>query len=80
MEMEEKKTYSVIGTVEIGTDEYRDLIEGMARAEAEANAQTSARWEAEARLREAEKKLAEAEKCLADMTKRYEDLLREEAF
>lgn len=25
--MEDKKTYSIIGKVEIGTDEYRDLIE-----------------------------------------------------
>lgn len=29
--MEEKKTYTIIGKVEIGTDEYRDLIESLAR-------------------------------------------------
>lgn len=31
--MEEKKTYSIIGKVEIGTDEYRDLIERAMEAE-----------------------------------------------
>lgn len=33
--MEEKKTYSVVGTVTIGTDEYRDLIEGLCEAKKE---------------------------------------------
>lgn len=33
--MEETKTYSVIGTVSIGTDEYRDLIESLKNAEHE---------------------------------------------
>lgn len=76
----EKKTYSVIGTVEIGSDEYRDLIEGMARAEAEAYAQYSARWDAEARLREAEKKILALENKLAEATERYNSLMDEEAF
>ncbi len=31
--MEEKKTYSVVGTVTIGTDEYRDLIESRMEVE-----------------------------------------------
>lgn len=30
--MEERKEYSIIGKVEIGTDEYRDLIEAVAEA------------------------------------------------
>lgn len=33
----EKKEYSVIGKVEIGTDEYRDLIEAVKDAESRAN-------------------------------------------
>lgn len=33
---EEKKVYSVIGTVTIGTDEYRDLIEAKTEAERKA--------------------------------------------
>lgn len=31
--MEEKKTYSIVGQVTIGTDEYRDLIESRMEAE-----------------------------------------------
>ena len=31
--MEEKKQYSIVGRVEIGTDEYRDLIESRMQAE-----------------------------------------------
>ena len=33
----EKKEYSIIGKVEIGTDEYRDLIEAVKDAESRAN-------------------------------------------
>ena len=36
---EEKKTYSVVGTVTIGTDEYRDLIIEKFNAEREADRQ-----------------------------------------
>lgn len=32
---EEKKVYSVVGTVTIGSDEYRDLIEELAKARAD---------------------------------------------
>lgn len=43
--MDEKKTYTVVGTVTIGTDEYRDLIEKLKDAEKEADQNRSARWE-----------------------------------
>ena len=43
--MDEKKTYSVVGTVTIGTDEYRDLIESLKEAQHEASENRSARWE-----------------------------------
>lgn len=33
--MEDKKEYSMVGKVEIGTDEYRDLIESLAEAKAD---------------------------------------------
>lgn len=33
--MEEERRYTVIGKVEIGTDEYRDLIESLAEAKAD---------------------------------------------
>ena len=35
--MNEEKKYSIIGKVEIGTDEYRDLISGLSKAEADAD-------------------------------------------
>lgn len=40
----EKKKYSVIGRVEIGTDEYRDLIEAVADAERRADRSNSDYW------------------------------------
>lgn len=33
--MEDRKEYSMVGKVEIGTDEYRDLIESLAEAKAD---------------------------------------------
>lgn len=57
--MDEKKTYSYVGKVEIGTDEYRDLIEGLAKASADAEAQRSLKWAAEAKVSTLEKELAE---------------------
>ena len=35
--MNEEKKYSIIGKVEIGTDEYRDLITDLVKAEADAD-------------------------------------------
>ena len=42
--MEEQKEYKVVGTVTIGTDEYRDLIEGLAGAKRDIETSNSARW------------------------------------
>lgn len=41
----EKKEYSLIGKVEIGTDEYRDLIEAVKDAESRANRINSDYWD-----------------------------------
>lgn len=62
--MEEKKSYSIIGKVEIGTDEYRDLIEGMAAAVKEASDSNSLRWKEYSRANEAENKLKECTNSL----------------
>ena len=40
----EKREYSVIGKVEIGTDEYRDLISGLVEAEKSAEEYRSKFW------------------------------------
>lgn len=48
--MEERK-YSVIGKVEIGTDEYRDLIEQTAKAEASADNYMHKYWDEQAKVK-----------------------------
>ena len=55
--MDEKKTYSVVGKVEIGTDEYRDLIEGNVSAEKEASEYRSKYWREEEKVKKLENEL-----------------------
>ena len=72
---EEKKTYSVVGTVTIGTDEYRDLIREKFEAEKEAEYQRH-RWyteyEAKQKLEEKNKKLSERLDSLEKFIKELE--------
>ena len=65
--MDEKKNYSYIGKVEIGTDEYRDLIENLARATAEADAQRSRRWDLERQLSTAKDTIQELNANINDL-------------
>jgi len=58
---EERKEYSIIGRVEIGTDEYRDLIESLAGARADYLNANSKRWDESKRADKAEMALNEAE-------------------
>lgn len=55
--MEEKKTYSIIGKVEIGTDEYRDLIERAMEAEERADKNRGDYWKEQSKNSELQKKL-----------------------
>lgn len=55
--MNEEKKYSIIGTVEIGTDEYRDLIAGLTKAEADADSYRSRYWSEQNKTSDLEKKL-----------------------
>ena len=55
--MNEEKKYSIIGKVEIGTDEYRDLISGLANAEAEADSYRSRYWSEQIKTSDLDKKL-----------------------
>lgn len=55
---EEKKTYSIIGQVTIGTDEYRDLIEAVKEAEAKAEKDRHEWCEQYTKRQELEKQLA----------------------
>ena len=44
---QEEKQYSIVGKVEIGTDEYRDLIESKVNLEKDLSEERSKRWRAE---------------------------------
>lgn len=55
--MEENKEYSIKGKVEIGTDEYRDLIEARLNLDREASNERSRRWDTENKLKEVSDKL-----------------------
>ena len=59
--MEEKKEYTIKGKVEIGTDEYRDLIEKNIILDHEISEARSARWKVEREKDELDKKYKE--KC-----------------
>lgn len=62
--MDEKK-YLIVGKVEIGTDEYRDLIETNAELKAEKDRQFSRYWEEHARADKLDTELKDAKKTLA---------------
>ena len=55
--MNEEKKYSIIGKVEIGADEYRDLISGLAKAEADAASYRGSYWSEQTKASNLEKKL-----------------------
>ena len=70
--MEDRKEYSMVGKVEIGTDEYRDLIESLAEVRADYNdasrKNTERYWEIEKLNKQVEElkmyKEFVTEKCL----------------
>ena len=64
--MDEKK-YSVVGKVEIGTDEYRDLIETVAELKSEKDKQFSQYWNERTRANNLENDLKAAKEKLADL-------------
>ena len=55
--MNEEKKYAIIGKVEIGADEYRDLIAGMVKAEADADSYKGRYWSEQCKASNLEKKL-----------------------
>ena len=68
--MEEKKTYSVVGRVEIGTDEYRDLIEEKAEAQRQYESYRDRAWAAERERDKYKERVGELETAL-DSYKRF---------
>lgn len=63
----EKKTYSIIGKLTIGTDEYRDLVEGLSIAKFNFELKDRECWNEHRRNYELESQLKE-------MTEKYERL------
>ncbi|MBO6272856.1 hypothetical protein J6O48_08780 [bacterium] len=61
---EERKEYQVIGTVTIGTDEYRDLIEAVKDAQREKDEQSNKWYEQYRKATELEKENAELKERL----------------
>ena len=57
--MDEKKTYSFIGKVEIGTDEYRDLIEEKNEALNDKSTWYNKYWEESSKVSKLQKELEE---------------------
>lgn len=70
--MDEKKEYSVVGTVTIGTDEYRDLIEAKFTAEREYNDCRDKYW---AELSE-KRKLQDKVSALTAKVEKYETFIK----
>lgn len=55
--LNEEKKYSIIGKVEIGTDEYRDLIEAVKDSERKYNDEWRERYKQQSRANDLEQKL-----------------------
>lgn len=64
---DEKKGYSFIGKVEIGTDEYRDLISTTTRLSAELSKMRSDYWDVRSRGDKLEKELRRAQQEIASL-------------
>jgi len=69
--MDENKKYTVIGRVEIGTDEYRDLIEAVAQAKADSTRNNN-QWYEE---RQKNEKLRKDVESLTKKVQLYENFL-----
>ena len=66
---DKKKEYSIIGKVEIGTDEYRDLIESVKDAKKEASENRRDYWKEQEKAREATKNVDKLNKKLSNYIK-----------
>ena len=72
--MEKEQKYSVVGRVEIGTDEYRDLIENCMRLEKESSENRSKYWAEQTKASEAQKET----KIWKEKVSEYQDFIIDE--
>lgn len=77
---EEKKTYSVVGTVTIGTDEYRDLITEKVQAEREADRQRNEWYNEYIKVQKLEEKNKKLSEKLDSLEKFIKELEAEDKF
>lgn len=70
---ESNKKYEVVGTVTIGSDEYRDLIVEKTKREADADKYRSEYWKEQSRANSLEKQVA----ALTDELNKYKKFVKE---
>lgn len=70
--MDEKKQYSVIGKVEIGTDEYRDLIESRMEQEKRAENYMRESWKKDEEIKNLKKQV----ETLSARINKYEQFIK----
>lgn len=62
--MSEDKKYEIVGKVEIGTDEYRDLVESCTKYQMELNDVRRDNWKKDDEIKELKKKVEAQEKAI----------------
>ena len=62
--MSEDKKYEIVGKVEIGTDEYRDLVESCTKYQMELNDVRHDKWKQDEEIKELKKKVEAQEKAI----------------
>ena len=72
--MEKEQKYLIVGRVEIGTDEYRDLIENCMRLEKESSENRSKYWNEQTKASEAQKET----KIWKEKVSEYQDFIIDE--
>jgi len=70
--MDEKKEYSIIGRVEIGTDEYRDLIESKFEAENKKDYYMREGWKKDSEINDLKKKV----ETLSAQVEKYKNFIK----
>lgn len=74
--MSEEKKYTIVGKVEIGTDEYRDLLEEKIEAQKESNDYMHRYWDEQSKVRKMEKKVEMMTEFLKTNKERYAEYLQ----
>lgn len=74
--MNEEKTYSIIGKVEIGTDEYRDLIESVKDAERRADKSNNDYWELYGKVEALKKEVVTLKPFKEFVVEKYQDAFK----